>query len=89
LKPDTAAEAAALIEKGPPFDLSALGFERHAVYLSHGEVVFLFEGPEAQWILDELVDAEVHAGAFHEWAPLIEGIPRLAREAFFWQKSPE
>ena len=87
LKPDASANAAELIAKGPPFDPAALGFSRHAVYLSHREVVFYFEGPEAEWIVDELVDEDVPLAVFHEWTPLIEGIPRLAREAYFWQKS--
>ena len=88
LRPDASGKAAELIAKGPPFDLAALGFERHAVYLSHGEVVFLFEGRETEWVVDELLDEEVYSAAFHEWTPLIEGIPRLAREAYFWQRSP-
>ena len=86
LKPDASVRAAELIAKGPPFDPAALGFERHSVFLSHGEVVFLFEGPQVEWILDELVSPDPGQSAFHEWEPLIEGIPRLAREAYFWQR---
>jgi len=84
LKPDASERAAQLVAKGPPFDLAALGFERHAVYLSHGEVVFVFEGPEVEWILDEIVGEETHSTAFEEWEPLLEGVPRVAREAFYW-----
>jgi hypothetical protein len=86
LKPDASGRAAELIAKGPPFDLAAAGFERHSVYLSHGEVVFLFEGPQVEWLLDELVSPGPSASAFHEWEPLLEGIPRIAREAYFWQR---
>jgi len=86
LRPEVAGKALELIAKGPPFDPAALGFERHAVYLSHGEIVFVFEGEEVEWILDEMASEEGLAAAFREWEPLIEGIPRLAREEFFWQR---
>ena len=85
LKPDVQARAAELIAQGPPFDLATLGFYRHEVYLSHGEVVFVFEGREIEWALDELVNEEAHSLAFREWRPLLEGIPRLAREHFRWE----
>ena len=89
LKPDASAAAAELIAKGPPFDLAELGFDRHAVYLSHGEVAFLFEGAEVEWVLDELLAEEVHSTAFREWEPLLDGIPRLAQEAFYWAAADE
>ena len=44
------------------------------------------EGEEVEWILDEMASEEGLAVAFREWEPLIEGIPRLAREEFFWQR---
>jgi hypothetical protein len=86
LKPDASGRAAALIAKGPPFDPAALGLERHGVYLSHGEVVFLFEGPQVEWIVDELVSRDPDALVFQEWQDLIDGIPRLAQETYFWQR---
>jgi hypothetical protein len=86
LKPDASAEAARLIAGGPPFDPAALGLNRHAVYLSHGEVVFVFEGPEVEWVVDELVGEEVHSSSFREWEGLLEEVPRLAREEYFWER---
>jgi hypothetical protein len=38
LRSGASAEAEKLIENGPPFDPSELGFERHGVYLSPEEV---------------------------------------------------
>ena len=49
-------EAENLIAAGPPFDLEELGFHRHAAYLTAGEVVFLFEAPEVEWIVNDIVD---------------------------------
>lgn len=86
LKPDASQRAAELIANGPPFDPATLGLDRHSVFLSHGEVVFLFEGRQVEWVLDELVSSDPESSAFRDWQPLIEGIPRLAREAYFWQR---
>jgi hypothetical protein len=40
----TAESARRLVEEGPPFDVERLGLERHHVFVSEREVVFLFEG---------------------------------------------
>ena len=49
------ADAAALIEQGPPFDLAALGIERHDVLLSEREVIFLFEGTQLAETMQRLL----------------------------------
>src|SRR5436305_6510370 len=48
--------AAELIAQGPPFAPAENGLTRHAVYLSAGEVVFVFEGHEVEWIVDGMID---------------------------------
>ena len=87
LKSGAEVSARELIEAGPPFDLAAAGFTRHTVFLSAGEVVFVFEAPEVQWRLDELVDEPfgLLPRAFEAWRPLVEGPPRIARTAFAWE----
>jgi hypothetical protein len=87
LKTGTAEQAGELLAAGPPFDLSAAGIERHSVFLSAGEVVFIFEGHEVEWIVDELIDAPFHyevQRAFEDWRRIIDGPPRIAREQFAW-----
>jgi hypothetical protein len=86
LKPDSEARAAELIAAGPPFDAASAGLERHTVYLSHAEVVFVFEGPEVEWIVDAIVDSPSRASVFEEWRALLEGPPRIAREAHYWER---
>jgi hypothetical protein len=76
--------AAELIAEGPPFDPEALGFEAHSVYLSPGEVVFVFEGEMAAQKLAGVIDDMVTSASFSAWGPLIEGTPRLAHESFRW-----
>jgi hypothetical protein len=85
LKPDAHAPAEALLENGPPFDLAELGFQRHAAYLTASEVVFLFEAPEVEWLVDDIVDDLVLGRALEPWRELIDGPPRVAHERFYWQ----
>ena len=60
-------EAQALIAAGPPFDPEELGFHRHSAYLSAGELVFLFEAPEVEWLVNDIVDDAVISAAFGPW----------------------
>jgi hypothetical protein len=88
LKPGTEIRADELIRKGPPFDAKSVGLERHQVFLSAGEVVFVFEGHQVEWIVDDLV-SDSNAWATHEaleeWRPLVEP-PRIARPAYTWER---
>jgi hypothetical protein len=83
LKPDAHDQATELIAAGPPFEPDAVGFARHAVYLSSEEVVFLFEGPSAARRLAETIDDMVTSASFSAWARLIRGTPRIAHERYF------
>ena len=92
VKPGAETTAAELIAEGPPFDLERSGFERHSIYLSAGEVVFVFEAHEVEWLIDALVDAPFEwmlSDALERWSPLVEGPPRIAREHFSWTRPPE
>ena len=87
LKPGVEEEARALIANGPPFDIGESGLERHAVYLSAGEVVFVFEGTEVEWIVEAMIENPFQprlSDAFASWRELVEGQPRIARPAFSW-----
>jgi len=86
LQEGTHEEAEALIAAGPPFDPEELGFHRHAAYLTAGEIVFLFEGPEVEWLVNDIVDDVVISAAFGPWHKLVEGTPRLAHERFYWSR---
>jgi len=89
LKPGKEQEAAKLIAQGPPFEIGGSGLERHTVYLSAGEVVFVFEGHEVEWIVDGMIEDPFRwtiSAAFAGWRDLVEGEPRIARPAFSWQQ---
>lgn len=92
LKSGCEEKAAELIAKGAPFDPEGSGFDRHAVFLSATEVVFVFEGTEVDAHLDDLIENPFRwmvSDAFDEWRPLIEDPPRIAREKYFWERPQE
>lgn len=87
LKPGAEPRAAELIARGAPFDPEAIGLRRHTIFLSAGEVVFVFEGDEVEWTVDELVDEPFHwdlHAAFEDWRDIVEEQPRIARVAYSW-----
>jgi hypothetical protein len=84
LQPGKHEQAEALLRQGPPFDPEELGLHRHGVYLSASEVVFVFEAPEVEWIVNDLVDDPVLSSAFGRWRAIIEEPPRLAHERYHW-----
>jgi hypothetical protein len=87
LKDGTATRAAELVAAGPPFDLAESGIVRHSVYLSASEVVFVFEGHQVEWTVDDLIYQPFHYRiyrALDEWRKIVDGLPRIARERFGW-----
>ncbi len=89
LKDDTEPRAQELLAKGAPFDPDEEGLARHTVYISSGEVVFVFEGDEVESIIDGIVTDPFRwtvSKAFDAWRPIIEGEPRIARVAYNWDR---
>ncbi|HEU5277974.1 MAG TPA: hypothetical protein VFU26_03620 [Gaiellaceae bacterium] len=84
LKPDAHAAAEELLQKGPPFDPETLGFYRHAAYLTTGEVIFLFEAPEVEWIVNDIIDDALIAEVLPAWEAIVEGTPHVAHERYYW-----
>ncbi len=78
--------AEALLRNGPPFEPDELGLHRHAAYLTATEVVFVFEAPEVEWIVNDIVDDPVLSTAFGPWRAILDGPPRLAHERYHWSR---
>jgi hypothetical protein len=87
LRDDAYDEAEVLLREGPPFEPEVVGLERHAAYLTAGEVVFVFEAPEVEWRVNELIDDPVIASFFAPWEKLVDGPPRLAHERYYWSRA--
>lgn len=89
LKPDAQEKAAELLTTGPPFDPREIGFHRHHVYLSGDQVVFVFEGGKLDQLLRSVVTNARELGALRRWEPLLDGLPRVAKEAYSWERGDD
>ena len=87
LKPDAYAEAKELIGGGPPFDPESAGLERHGVYLTATDVVFVFDGRQVEWTVNDMIDDRFVEIAFERWRPLLDGPARIAHEKYYWSRS--
>jgi hypothetical protein len=86
LRPGAAERACELVAGGPPFDLEQAGLDRHQVFTTEREVVFLFEGEHAREAVERLVrDPQVLREAVR-WRACLAGRPRLAEETYAWQR---
>jgi hypothetical protein len=76
----------ALLAAGPPFDPEEMGLEKHEVFLTHDEAVFVFDSPLGAAAIESLLarpEIWERAGAWHEH---IAGPPRIALEAYSWSR---
>jgi hypothetical protein len=86
LRPGSYEAAGRLVEAGPPFQLADSPLDGHCVFLNDREALFIFEGPDAQNIVEEIIgEASVWAAAT-EWRDLLDGKPRLADSVFAWRR---
>jgi hypothetical protein len=89
LKPDAYERARELIAEGPPFDLPGSSFERHEVFLTRREVVFVFVGPEVRIIREEVIVKPELWRAAAAWKDCLAERPRIADEVFSWARSED
>jgi hypothetical protein len=75
-----------LLRDGPPFDPEALRLERHSVYLTDEEVVFIFEW-RGDASLESLLAQPGVWDVAAAWTQLAAGPPRLADSAYTWIRS--
>ena len=88
-RPEHAEQVRELLEAGPPYDLAETGLERHAVYLSSREAVFVFEGADVEAEVDDLADDFFHPrvrDALTAWRPLLNEEPHIGQSVFFWAR---
>jgi hypothetical protein len=77
-----------LLQKGPPFDPDAAGLERHHVFLTDDEAVFVFEA-EAPDAVEQLASDQTLWSAVAGWSDLVAGPPRLAEDVYSWVRPVE
>lgn len=90
--PEHAELVKGLLAAGPPYELADTAIDRHTVYLSGHEAAFVFEGPDVEWEVEDLVDdffsPEVRA-VLVAWRTLLEEEPRIGRPVFFWERGAD
>ena len=87
LKEGTSERARELVRRGPPFDPGERGFDRHAVYLAPEHVTFIFECDAADAVVQDLIGERLQSETFAAWAPLLDGPPEPALEAYYWRRT--
>ena len=83
LKPGCVERAKELVAQGPPFDPAALGLQRHQIFVSGREAVFVFTGPSVREKLERATRNPTLWRAGLAWRACLAGPPRLTspREA--------
>lgn len=78
--------AHALLAEGPPFELETTELERHEVYLTDREAVFLFETAGDEPPLRLRAGSPMLRTAAAAWRECMAGRPRKAETAFSWAR---
>jgi hypothetical protein len=75
-----------LLEAGPPFDPDGTGLDRHEVFLTPNEAIFIFESRLGEHALAPLLEQPElwqSAAAWHEY---VAGPPRIAEDVYSWTR---
>jgi hypothetical protein len=86
LRPDARERVRELLARDRAAAPGENGIERKAIYLSESEVVFLFEGAEADESLRALFNDPVRSSELGPWLPLFEGPLHRAVEVYSWNR---
>jgi hypothetical protein len=91
LKPDGRRRAEELLAEHSALGAKELetAFERHAIFLSESEVIFLFEGEGAHEAVRALFNDPVRSTLIGHWLPLFDGPLHRASEAYFWERGAD
>lgn len=79
-------KARALLAQGPPFELLHTELDRHEVYLTESEVVFVFESPGSSATLRLPGEDPSLWKAAAAWQQLMAERPRRAETAYSWAR---
>ena len=87
LKPGALEQARGLLAEHSALSGAELdeAVDRHAVFLSETEVIFLFEGEGAAESVRTLFDDPVRSALVGRWLPLFDGPLHRAQEAYLWE----
>jgi hypothetical protein len=86
LKEGTGERARELLREGPPFEPETTQLERHEIFLTDHEVVFVFETPGDEPALELEAENPRLRRAAAAWREIMADRPRKAESAFLWAR---
>ena len=88
LKADGRRRALALLSEHAALGMEELEtyLDRHAIFLTGTEVIFLFEGKDAQEAVRAIFDDPARSALIGRWLPLFEGPLHQVPEAYSWER---
>jgi hypothetical protein len=88
LKPDGHQRAQSLLAEHSALSTGELekAFDRHVIFLSETEVIFLFEGEGANESVRALFNDPVRSALIGHWLPLFDGPLHRVPEAYVWER---
>ena len=87
LRPGAHEAVRRLLAQGPPFDLGQIPeLERHEVFLTPEEAIFVFESARGEDATRALLSRSEVAHAAGAWQEHIAGPPRLAEHVYSWSR---
>jgi hypothetical protein len=91
LRPDGRQRAETLLAEHSALGAEELetAFDRHAIFLSETQVIFLFEGEGVNEAVRALFNDPVRSTLMTHWLPLFDGPLHRAPEAYFWERRPD
>lgn len=85
-RPEARNAVRTLLAAGPPFDPEALGLDRHQVFLTGSEAIFIFESQRGADALEPLLQQPDLWQSAAEWHHHLAGPPRIAEDVFSWTR---
>lgn len=80
-------EVRSLVEAGPPFDPDRIGLDRHDVFLTPTEAIFVFESRLGEKALEPLLEQPELWQSAAAWHEHVAGPPRIAEDAYSWTRA--
>ena len=87
LREDDGEAVRALLAAGPPFDPEALGLDRHQVFLTASEAIFVFESTLGAGALEALLRDPTLWQQATAWHEHLAGPPKIAEDVFSWARN--
>ena len=76
-----------LLAGGPPFDPESVDLDRHLVFLTASEVVFIFESGRGADALEPLLQEPKIWQSVAAWHDYLAGPPRIAEDIYSWERA--